>query len=122
MLELLTRINEEKKQFENSVKVANPFGAIGTIPGQPRWGPPMMDKEYIEAFGPLDSERYEFEQNGKPSQPYENIYNHLPLNNVALNENEGDLIPRAPSPRYFGGVGPLDDYTQDFLYHLRKNR
>jgi len=121
MLELLTRINEEKKQFENSVKVANPFGAIGTIPGQPRWGPPMMDKEYIEAFGPLDSERYEFEQNGKPSQPYENIYNHLPLNNVALNENEGDLIPRAPSPRYFGGVGPLDDYTQDFLYHLRKN-
>ena len=41
---------------------------------------------------------------------------------VALNENEGDLIPRAPSPRYFGGVGPLDDYTQDFLYHLRKNR
>ena len=41
---------------------------------------------------------------------------------VALNENEGDLTPRAPSPRYFGGVGPLDDYTQDFLYHLRKNR
>ena len=84
MLELLTRINEEKKQFENSIKVANPFGAIGTIPGQPRWGPPMMDKQYIEAFGPLDSERYEFEQNGKPSQPYVNIYNHLPLNSKFL--------------------------------------
>ena len=34
MLELLTRINQEKKQFVNSVKVANPFGAIGTIPRQ----------------------------------------------------------------------------------------
>ena len=78
MLELITRINEEKKKFENSVKMANPFGAIGTIPGQPRWGPPMCDKEFIDAFGPLESERTEFEQNGNPSQPYENTATHLP--------------------------------------------
>ena len=141
MLELITRINEEKKKVENSVKMANPFGAIGTIPGQPRWGPPMCDKEFIDAFGPLESERTEFEQNGNPSQPYENTATHLPLNRkfciflkkrrkiqkfdffvaVVLHENEGELVPRAPSPRYFGGVGPLDDHSQDFLYHLRKN-
>lgn len=121
MLELITRINEEKKKFENSVKMANPFGAIGTIPGQPRWGPPMCDKEFIDAFGPLESERTEFEQNGNPSQPYENTATHLPLNPVVLHEKEGELVPRAPSPRYFGGVGPLDDHSQDFLYHLRKN-
>ena len=36
MLELLTRINEEKKQFENSVKVANPFGAPAFSPSPRR--------------------------------------------------------------------------------------
>ena len=43
------------------------------------------------------------------------------ITDVALFEEEVEIEPRPPSPRYFGGVGPQDDHSQDFLYHLRKN-
>ena len=84
MVELFTRINEEKKKFENSVKNGNPYGAIGTMPGRPRWVPAYCEKIYTDAFGPLDNELNEFEDNGKPSEPYDIDYNYLPLNSEFL--------------------------------------
>ena len=79
MVELRTRIDEKKKQFENHVKFENPFGAIGTMPGKPQWQPHYTERSYRDAFGPFPCELKEFEANGLPSEPYENDYNCFPL-------------------------------------------
>ena len=79
MVELRTRIDEKKKQFENHIKFENPYVAIGTKPGKPQWEPCCNERSYRDAFGPFPCELKEFEANGSPSEPYENDYNCFPL-------------------------------------------
>ena len=79
MIELTTRINESKKQFENHVKFENPYGAIGTKPQKPQWEPHFSERSYRDAFGPFECELKEFELNGSPSEPFENDFTCFPL-------------------------------------------
>ena len=79
MVELITKINDKKKQFEDSVKSGNPYGAIGTKPGKPGWEPNTNEKSLCDAFGPYDFELQDFELNGEPSEPFENDFSFLPL-------------------------------------------